>query len=98
MNTNANANAKTRTPNENANANENENGNANENTNANANQNALMPAVVAVQPPAPGKLTVAITPWCDLTVDGVARGRAPLTSSCPPARITWSAAIRRARR
>jgi hypothetical protein len=35
------------------------------------------------EPEKPGKLTVAITPWCDLTVDGEARGRAPLTLELP---------------
>src|SRR5262249_3890277 len=34
-------------------------------------------------PEAPGTLTVAITPWCDLTVDGKGRGRAPLTLQLP---------------
>jgi serine/threonine-protein kinase len=35
------------------------------------------------EPPKPGTLTVAITPWCDLTVDGKARGRAPMTLQLP---------------
>ena len=32
----------------------------------------------------PATLAVAIAPWCDLTVDGLARGRSPTTLSLPP--------------
>jgi serine/threonine-protein kinase len=34
-------------------------------------------------PEGPGKLTVSILPWCDLRVDGEAKGRAPLTVELP---------------
>jgi hypothetical protein len=54
---------------------------------------AVVPSPVAAAPPPPvekppepekpGTLTVAITPWCDLTVDGEKRGRAPLTLQLP---------------
>ena len=33
--------------------------------------------------PEPAKLTVAISPWCDLRVDGQSKGRAPLTIELP---------------
>ena len=33
---------------------------------------------------APATLAVAIAPWCDLTVDGNARGRSPTTLTLPP--------------
>jgi len=35
-------------------------------------------------PDAPATLAVAIAPWCDLTVDGNARGRSPATLTLPP--------------
>src|SRR5262249_6928294 len=44
------------------------------------------PEEVAPPPKAeqlPGKLTVAIQPWCDLTVDGKSQGRAPLSLELP---------------
>jgi hypothetical protein len=35
------------------------------------------------EPDKPASLTVAITPWCDLTIDGKDRGRAPQTLELP---------------
>src|SRR5262249_37433119 len=43
------------------------------------------PAVaLPIEPQKDGQLTVAITPWCDLSVDDKPRGRAPLTLTLPP--------------
>ena len=44
------------------------------------------PPIAAPTPAAdaPATLAVAIAPWCDLTVDGHARGRSPATLSLPP--------------
>jgi serine/threonine-protein kinase len=36
------------------------------------------------EPERPARLTVAIAPWCDLTVDGSARGRTPQTLTLAP--------------
>jgi hypothetical protein len=44
------------------------------------------PPIAAPKPAAdaPATLAVAIAPWCDLTIDGHARGRSPATVSLPP--------------
>jgi hypothetical protein len=42
------------------------------------------PSPPAPVPTAPATLIVATAPWCDLRVDGLARGRTPQTLSLPP--------------
>ena len=44
------------------------------------------PAIAPPKPAAdaPATLAVAIAPWCDLVVDGAARGRSPATLTLPP--------------